>query len=76
MSVFIFLFFKNLVPDIYTNRRDRYICQLLAILLGHLDNWFSEIVAESYEDSTPESSSGECDRYKWGEWHTKNTSRD
>lgn len=70
------LFFKNLVPDIKCNCRDRYIGQLFAIFLGHLDDALSEIVAEGHEYPTPESSAYECDRDKWSKAHRKYTSRD
>lgn len=69
------LFAENLVPDIECDEWDRYIGQLLAILLGHLHDTLSEVVPECYEDRTPEGRSDECDRDKWNHRHTKNTSR-
>ena len=71
----MYLFAENLVPDIECYERDRYIGQLLAILLGHIHDTLSEVVPESYEYPTPEGRSDECDRDKWSHWHTKNTSR-
>ena len=75
INVFI-LFLKNLVPDIQCNERDRYIGQLLAVLLDDLYHTLSEIVAECYEDPAPEGGPDECDRDKMRHRHTKNTSRD
>jgi hypothetical protein len=70
------LFAENLEPDIYPNRRDRYIGQLFAVLFGDIDDALSEVVPESYENPTPEGRSSKSNRDKWSHRHTENTSRD
>ena len=75
MSVFIVLFFKNLVPNIHRNCRNSYISEFLAILLGYVHDTLAKIVAKDYEDPTPERRSDKCDRDKWEHLHPKNTSR-